>query len=97
MEFDYLYTAESTQSQSNDEQDDAEYWNVSLDAIGRSRYPDDPLWKYDDPRQKMLWMLVKGIPLKTRKSNGGGGNKLECCNKGLSLPDRGTALRWKVR
>ncbi|EUC35805.1 hypothetical protein COCCADRAFT_24238 [Bipolaris zeicola 26-R-13] len=75
LEFDYLYIAESTQSQSDDEQDDAEYWNVSLDAIGRSRYPDDPLWKYDDSKQNMLWMLVKGTPLKTRKSHGGGGNK----------------------
>ncbi|KAG9190551.1 hypothetical protein G6011_08639 [Alternaria panax] len=69
--FDYLYITSPSDSHGGDGTD-AEYWDVALDVIGKSRYSgdSDPLWKFDSPDQKMLWMLIKGMPLK-RGDKGG--------------------------
>ncbi|KNG43972.1 hypothetical protein TW65_09231 [Stemphylium lycopersici] len=75
IHLDYLYITNPSEYDSGDDEDEAEYWSVSLDVIGRSRSPDDPLWKFNDPDQKMLWMLVKGVLLKARKAVSGGGKK----------------------
>ena len=71
MKFDYLYITNPTDSHGDDDMG-AQYWDVALDVIEKSRYPGDdyPLWKFDNPEQKMLWMLIKGTPLK-RGDNGG--------------------------
>jgi len=69
MYIDYLYITNPSDNQEGDDAH-AEYWSVALDVIGKSRYPDDPLWKFNNPEQKMLWMRVKGTPLK-RGDKGG--------------------------
>ncbi|KAI4666129.1 uncharacterized protein J4E78_003596 [Alternaria triticimaculans] len=69
MYIDYLYITNPSDNQEGDDAD-AEYWSVALDVIGKSRYPDDPLWKFNNPEQKMLWVRVKGTPLK-RGDKGG--------------------------
>jgi hypothetical protein len=68
---DYLYITNPSHDHGGDDPD-AEYWDVALDVIEKSRHPGDdyPPWKFDSPEQKMLWMLIKGIPLK-RGDKGG--------------------------
>lgn len=68
---DYLYIVNPTRYDRDDKDAEAQYWDLSLDVIGRTRYPDEPRWPYDNSQQKMLSMLVKGTPLTTRRGNGG--------------------------
>ncbi|KAF1940974.1 hypothetical protein EJ02DRAFT_455632 [Clathrospora elynae] len=74
---DYLYISKPSayEGDDNDDIDDeAEYWEVAVDIIGKSNgYVDFlvPYWKFDGAGQQMLWLLVKGTPAKTQKHKGG--------------------------
>jgi len=75
IDFDYLYTTTRTEYEGKDKDEGAEYWQVAVDVIGKSEaYPGDSAWQFDNREQKMLWMLVKGIPVKTEKSSNGRGS-----------------------
>ncbi|EDU47125.1 hypothetical protein PtrSN002B_007075 [Pyrenophora tritici-repentis] len=76
IEFDYLYTTNTAPREREEKDEGIEYWRVAVDVIGKSAgYPGDSAWKFDDREQKMLWILVKGLPVKTEKSSSGRDNK----------------------
>ncbi|RMZ69405.1 hypothetical protein GMOD_00006206 [Pyrenophora seminiperda CCB06] len=76
IDLDYLYTSNATEYEGEDKVEGAEYWHVAVDIIGKSAgYPRDSVWKFDNREQKMLWMLIEGMPVKTEKSSNGRGNK----------------------
>jgi hypothetical protein len=73
IHFDYLYiTNPSEVDRHNEDTADSEYWDISLDIFGNSLRPDYPVYKFDNPEQKMLWMLIKGTPINSKSKNVGG-------------------------
>lgn len=61
VKLDYLYTVKPTEYDGKDKDAEALYWEVALDVIGgHSGYLNDPDWTFNDPSQKMLWVLIAG-------------------------------------
>jgi hypothetical protein len=73
IHFDYLYITNPSERNEQDEDDvDSEYWDLSIDVLGSEIRSDYPAFNFNGPEQQMLWMLIKGTPIKTMKKNGGG-------------------------
>lgn len=74
MRTDYLYTTNPTEAYGSDQREDTQYWNFSIDALGRG----DRKWAFDDTSQQMLRVVVAGTTLKmdgnhdTTERQGGG-------------------------
>jgi hypothetical protein len=76
IHFDYLYVTNPSErggERGAEDSDDADYWDVALDIFGNSSGSDYAAYNLNGPEQKTLWMLVKGTPINTSKSQNGGG------------------------
>jgi hypothetical protein len=74
IHFDYLYITNPSELDGEENDDaDSEYWDVSLDIFGKSTRPDYPVYNFDDPEQKRVWMLIKGTAIKSAKNKNGAG------------------------
>lgn len=74
VRLDYLYMARLVDYDGEHKEAHAKYWDIALDAIGGcDGYQGDPQAVFDDPKQKMLRVVVAGVEVKTDVHRGGKG------------------------